>query len=37
MAVFVPAWDESAVIGQMLKATLKRLDYPDYRIFVGHY
>jgi bacteriophage N4 adsorption protein B len=37
IAVFVPAWDESAVIGSMLKATLKRLDYDDYRIFVGHY
>lgn len=37
IAVFVPAWDESAVIAQMIKATLKRLDYPDYRIFVGHY
>ena len=21
----------------MLKSALKRLDYPDYRIFVGHY
>ena len=37
IAVFVPAWDESAVIGPMLKSALKRLDYPDYRIFVGHY
>jgi glycosyl transferase family 2 len=37
MAVLVPAWDESAVIASMLKATLKRLDYDDYRIFVGHY
>ena len=37
MAVFVPAWDESAVIASMLRATLKRLDYDDYRIFVGHY
>jgi adsorption protein B len=37
MAVFVPAWDESAVIGAMLRATLKRLDYDDYRIFVGNY
>jgi adsorption protein B len=37
MAVFVPAWDESAVIASMLKATLNRLDYDDYRIFVGHY
>ena len=37
IAIFVPAWDESAVIGPMLRAALKRLDYPDYRIFVGHY
>lgn len=37
IAILVPAWDESAVIGQMLKTTLKRLDYPNYRIFVGHY
>jgi len=33
----VPAWDESAVIAAMLKATLKRLNYDNYRIFVGHY
>ncbi len=37
IAVFVPAWDESAVIADMLKATLQRFDHPDYRIFVGHY
>ena len=37
MAVLVPAWDEAAVIAPMLKATLERLDYDDYRIFVGHY
>ena len=37
MAVFVPAWDEAAVIAPMLRATLKRLDYDRYRIFVGHY
>ena len=37
MAILVPAWDESAVIASMLKATLKRLDYDDYRIFVGYY
>ena len=37
IAIFVPAWDESAVIASMLKATLKRLDYDDYRIFVGYY
>ena len=37
IAILVPAWDESAVIAPMLKATLKRLDYDNYRIFVGHY
>src|SRR3954451_20225392 len=37
MAILVPAWDESAVIASMLKATLKRFDYDEYRIFVGHY
>jgi adsorption protein B len=37
MAVFVAAWDESAVIASMLRAMLNRLDYQDYRIFVGHY
>ena len=37
IAIFIPAWDESAVIASMLKATLSRLDYDDYRIFVGHY
>ena len=28
---------KSAVIAAMLKATLERLDYDPYRIFVGHY
>jgi adsorption protein B len=37
MAILVPAWDEAAVIAPMLKAMLKRLDYEDYRIFVGIY
>ena len=37
IAILVPAWDEAAVIASMLKATLKRIDYDDYRIFVGHY
>lgn len=37
LAVFVPAWDEAAVIGRMLKATLQRIDYDNYRIFVGYY
>lgn len=37
IAIFVPAWDESAVIASMLRATLKRIEHPDFRIFVGHY
>jgi adsorption protein B len=37
IAILVPAWDESAVIASMLKATLDRLDYDDFRIFVGQY
>ena len=37
MAVLIPAWDEAAVIASMLQATLQRIDYPDYRLFVGHY
>lgn len=37
IALFVPAWDESAVIASMLRATTARLDYANYRIFVGHY
>ncbi len=37
IAIFVPAWDESAVIAPMLRATLGRVAHADYRIFVGHY
>jgi adsorption protein B len=37
IAIFVPAWDESAVIAPMLRATVDRLDYSNYRIFVGNY
>jgi adsorption protein B len=37
LAVLVPAWDESTVIAAMLKAMLDRLDYDDFRVFVGHY
>jgi adsorption protein B len=37
MAILVPAWDEASVIASMLKATLERIDYDDYRIFVGYY
>lgn len=37
IVVFVPAWDEAAVIGAMLRAALARFDHPDYRIYVGAY
>jgi len=37
IAILVPAWDEAAVIASMLRSALERLDYEDYRIFVGHY
>jgi len=37
LAILVPAWDESTVIAAMLKATLDRLDYDNFRIFVGYY
>jgi len=37
IAILVPAWDEAPVIAPMLRATLDRLDYSDYRIFVGVY
>ncbi|MCD2323389.1 glycosyl transferase family protein [Sphingomonas sp. IC-56] len=37
IAVFVAAWDESAVIERMLRATLARFDYPNYRLYVGCY
>lgn len=37
MVVFVPAWDEAAVIAPMLRSALSRFDHPDYTILVGHY
>ena len=36
-ALFVPAWDEAAVIGRMLATTLLRLRGARYRIYVGVY
>ena len=36
-AVFVPAWDEAAVIASMLKSAVARIQYGNYRIFVGCY
>jgi adsorption protein B len=37
IAVFVAAWDESAVIGRMLDTALRRWRYGSYRIYVGVY
>ncbi len=37
IAVFVAAWDEAAVIGDMLSTALDRYDHDDYRIYVGVY
>jgi adsorption protein B len=37
IAIFVPAWDEAAVIGQMLATTLARFGDDDFRIYVGAY
>ena len=37
MVIFVAAWDESAVIGAMLRTALARFDHPQYRIYVGTY
>ncbi len=37
VALMVPAWDESAVIGKMLLNTLTTLDYKRYHVFVGTY
>lgn len=37
LAVFVPAWDEAAVIGAMLTATLARYRHDGYRLYVGCY
>ena len=36
-AVLVPAWDEAAVIGTMLRGLVNTYDYPRYRVFVGSY
>lgn len=37
LAIFVPAWDEAAVIGDMLCASIERFGDADYRIYVGCY
>jgi adsorption protein B len=37
LAVFVPAWDESAVIGDMLRAALAAWGEGEWRLYVGTY
>lgn len=37
IVVFVAAWDEVAVIGNMRSTAVQRFDHPDYRIYVGLY
>ncbi|HEX2624463.1 MAG TPA: glycosyl transferase family protein [Sphingomicrobium sp.] len=37
IAVFVPAWDEAAVIAPMLRHSLEAFAHFNYRIYVGHY
>jgi len=37
IALMIPAWDESAVIGRMLRHTLDVYRYDRYHIFVGVY
>ncbi len=37
LAIFVPAWDEVAVIGAMLATSVARFEHEDYRIYVGAY
>ena len=37
LVVLIPAWDEAAVIAPMLRATLERLDHPDFTLLLGHY
>lgn len=37
LVVFIPAWDEAAVIGKMLRASLDRLAHPNFTLMVGHY
>jgi adsorption protein B len=37
IAIFVPAWDEAAVIGPMLRTALSRWPHTGLRIYVGAY
>jgi bacteriophage N4 adsorption protein B len=37
IVVFVAAWEESGVIGRMLRTALARFEHADYAIYVGTY
>lgn len=37
LAIFVPAWDESAVIGDMLRGAVSAWGEGDWRLYVGTY
>ncbi len=37
IAIFLPAWDESAVIGPMLRHALRALGDGDWRLYIGVY
>lgn len=37
LAIFVPAWDEAAVIGRMLAHSQSAFGEADYRLYVGCY
>ena len=36
-AIFIPCWQESSVIGPMLRHNLASIAYSDYEVFVGAY
>jgi bacteriophage N4 adsorption protein B len=37
LAVFIPAWDESAVIGHMVRRCIKAWEKSHYSLFIGFY
>jgi adsorption protein B len=37
LAILIAAWKESEVIGSMLMANLRRIDYPEAHFFIGVY
>lgn len=37
IAIFVPAWDESAVIGAMIDCCMRQWGGQDFRIYIGSY